>query len=275
MCLAYAKESIPDGPEGIILEYVMEGYAEYYSENLSQNVKRGFYDSALELKTLGQRVLGLRKSPDDHFEIDPATAPLVRRIFEEYAAGTPAKTIFTQLNDEGYHTSTGGSFNKNSIRRIVQNEKYIGIYEYKDIRVENAIPAIVDKDLFDRCQRMLVRHKHSPAAQRNTFFLLTTKLFCGHCGQPMVGDSGTSKNGNTYYYYTCKGHRAHKCSKMRVQQDWIEQLVMDNLLQLIHSNDFINEVADKCMEYQTKEQDNSVLNALEARRKELNKSIKN
>ncbi len=140
--LAYAKESIPDGPEGIILESVMEGYAEYYSENLSQNVKRGFYDSALELKTLGQRVLGLRKSPDDHFEIDPATAPLVRRIFEEYATGTPAKTIFTQLNDEGYHTSTGGSFNKNSIRRIVQNEKYIGIYEYKDIRVENAITAI-------------------------------------------------------------------------------------------------------------------------------------
>lgn len=71
MRLAYAKESIPDGPEGIILESVMEGYAEYYSENLSQNVKRGFYDSALELKTLGQRVLGLRKSPDDHFEIDP------------------------------------------------------------------------------------------------------------------------------------------------------------------------------------------------------------
>ncbi len=241
MRLAYAKESIPDGPEGIILESVMEGYAEYYSENLSQNVKRGFYDSALELKTLGQRVLGLRKSPDDHFEIEPATAPLVRRIFEEYAAGTPAKTIFTQLNDEGYHTSTGGSFNKNSIRRIVQNEKYIGIYEYKDIRVENAIPAIVDKNLFDRCQRMLARHKHSPAAHRNIFFLLTTKLFCGHCGQPMVGDSGTSKNGNTYYYYTCKGHRAHKCSKMRVQQDWIEQLDVqltnDNQLAVFHDYD--------------------------------------
>lgn len=88
---------------------------------------------------------------------------------------------------------------------------------------------------------MLVRHKHSPAAQRNTFFLLTTKLFCGHCGQPMVGDSGTIKNGNTYYYYTCKGHRAHKCSKMRVQQDWIEQLdvqlTKDNQLAVFHDYD--------------------------------------
>ena len=64
----YAKESIPEGPEGIILESVMEGYAEYYSENLSQNVKRGYYDSALELKTLGQTVLGLRKGPDGRFD---------------------------------------------------------------------------------------------------------------------------------------------------------------------------------------------------------------
>ena len=54
----YAKETIPEGPEGIILESVMEGYAEYYSENLSQNVKRGYYDSALELKTLGKTCLG-------------------------------------------------------------------------------------------------------------------------------------------------------------------------------------------------------------------------
>ena len=273
--VTYAKETIPEGPEGIILEAVMEGYAEYYSENLSQNVKRGFYDSALELKTLGQRVLGLRKSPDDHWEIDPATAPLVRRIFEEYAAGTPAKTIFTQLNTEGHKTSTGGAFNKNSIRRILQNKKYIGVYGYKDIRVENAIPAIIDNDLFERCQRMLERHKHSPAAQRDTYFLLTTKLFCGHCGEPMVGDSGTSKTGNVYYYYTCKKHRLHKCTKKRVHKDWLEQLVMDNLLRLLHSDSFINEVADKCMDFQNKEQDNSALKALESRKKELEKSINN
>lgn len=91
--LFYAKESIPDGPEGIILESVMEGYAEYYSENLSQNIKRGNYDSALELKTIGVRLLGLRKSADDHFEIDPNTAPIVKRIFSEYANGKRAKDI--------------------------------------------------------------------------------------------------------------------------------------------------------------------------------------
>ena len=271
----YAKESIPDGPEGIILESVMEGYAEYYSENLSQNVKRGYYDSALELKTLGQEVLGLRKGPDGRFELDPATAPVVRRIFEEYAAGERSKDIIARLNEEGYRTVRGKLFCKNSIRRILQNEKYIGVYEYKDIRVENGIPAIVDKNLFERCQVLVQRYHRAPAAKRDTMFLLTSKLFCGHCGEPMTGDGGTSHSGKVYNYYTCNGRRAHKCKKERVQKDWIEQLVVDELVKLIHSDDFIKEVADRCVEYQQREKDQSALHALEARQKETEKGIKN
>ena len=149
----YAKESIPDGPEGIILESVMEGYAEYYSEDLSQKVKRGNYDSALELKTIGQTLLGLRKGANGRFEIDPDTAPIVKRIFTEYAAGERNKDIIDRLNAEGYKTSRGRDFNKNSLRRILQNEKYIGVYSFKDIRVEGGIPAIVTRDVFDKCQK--------------------------------------------------------------------------------------------------------------------------
>ena len=44
------KENISDGPEGIILESMIEGMAEYYSANLSQNVKRGFHENALKGK---------------------------------------------------------------------------------------------------------------------------------------------------------------------------------------------------------------------------------
>lgn len=273
--LYYAKESIPEGPEGIILESVMEGYAEYYSENLSQNVRRGYYDSALELKTLGQTVLGLRKSAEGRFEIDPATAPIVRRIFEEYAAGERAKDIFERLNAEGYRTSRGGLFNKNSIRRILQNEKYIGIYEYEDIRVEGGIPAIVDKELFDKCQTMVERHHRAPAANRETSFLLTAKLFCGHCGEPMTGDGGTGKSGRVYNYYICNGRRAHKCTKERAQKEWIENLVVNELVNLVHSDAFIEEVADRCMEYQEREKDQSALHALEARQKENEKALRN
>lgn len=271
----YAKESIPEGPEGIILESVMEGYAEYYSENLSQNVKRGNYDSALELKTLGQTLLGLRKGADGRFEIDPSTAPIVHRIFEEYAAGERARDIVARLNEEGYRTSQGNPFNRSSVNRIIQNEKYKGVYQYKDIRIEDGIPAIVSQELFQKCQRMAQRHHRSPAESWATHFLLATKLFCGHCGEAIVSDSGTSKNGRVYRYYTCNGRKAHKCKKERVSKDWIEEVVLSQLVTLIHSDEFIQEVADRVMEFQSREQDRSALNALENRLKETERSIKN
>ena len=210
--LLYAKESIPDGPEGIVLESVMEGFAEYYSANLSQNVKRGNYDSALKRQTLGQTVFGLRKGVDKRFEIDPATGPVVQRIFKEYAAGQSAVSIYTALNEEGFRTLRGNPFNKNSIRKILQNEKYVGVYEYADIRDEHGIPAIVSRETFDRVQIMLEKHHRSPAAKKDAGgFLLTTKLFCGLCGEPMTGDCGTGKSGTVYSYYICNGRRAKKC----------------------------------------------------------------
>lgn len=273
--LFYAKETIPDGPEGIILESVMEGYAEYYSENLSQNVRRGMYDSALERKTLGQKVIGYKTGTDGRFEIDPGQAAVVRRIFEEYAAGECAKDIYTRLNEEGYRTSRGGLFNKNSLRRILENEKYIGVYTFMDIRDENGIPAIVDRQLFEKVQRMIKKNHDSPAAKREQF-LLTSKLFCGHCGEAMTGDGGTSHNGKVYYYYTCNNRKyKHTCKKERVAKDKIEQLVVDALIQLVHSDDFINEVANKVVEYQERERDCSALKALEARQKDNEKAIAN
>lgn len=269
--LCYAKETIPEGPEGIILESVMEGYAEYYSANLSQNIKRGNYESALQCKTLGQRVLGYRKGPDGCFEIDPDTAPIVKRIFAEYARGDRAKDIYARLNAEGFKTSQGNPFNKSSIRRILTNRKYIGIYEFKDICVEGGIPAIVDRETFAKCQKLVEQRHIAPAAKRDTHFLLTTKLFCGLCGEPMVGDGGTSKSGAVHHYYTCTGRKSRKCKKDRAQKDWVESLVVGELARLVLSDEFVSEVIDGCMEYQAKLGENEELKALEKRQADVKK----
>lgn len=272
----YAKENIPDGPEGIILESVMEGFAEYYSANLSQNVKRGNYDSALKRQTLGQTVYGLRKGADKRFEIDPETAPIVQRIFREYAAGRSALDIYTDLNAEGYRTIRGNPFNKNSLRRILKNEKYIGVYEFGDIRDENGIPAIIDRELFNKVQKMVEKHHRAPAAKKdNGGFLLTAKLFCGHCGQPMTGDGGTSKTGRVYSYYICNGRRSKKCNKSRVGKQWIEDIVVAELSKIVNNDDLIELMADRFMEWQGKNQKSTVLSGLESRLKQTEFAIRN
>lgn len=274
--ILHAKESIPDGPEGIILESVMEGFAEYYSANLSQNVKRGFYDSALKLQTLGQYCYGLQKGADGRWEQNPAQAPIVKRIFEEYVAGRPATDIYRDLNNEGFRTWTGGLFNKNSLRRMLQNEKYCDVYQYADIRVEDGIPAIVDRETFDKAQKMLKLHHEKPAAKKvDGGFLLTGKLFCGHCGEAMTGDGGTSKTGRVYQYYTCNNRRLKKCDKERAPKQWIEDAVVEKLVEIANDDAVIDSFADKYMEWQEKQKKDSVSKGLRDRLKQIETAIKN
>ena len=100
---------------------------------------------------------------------------------------------------------------KNSFFQIFRNRRYIGEYRYKDIVTPGGIPAIVDKDLFDRVQQRFEQNRiaHGRPAKEDVSYLLTTKLFCGKCGTLMGGESGTSHMGNTYYYYKCGNAKRH------------------------------------------------------------------
>ena len=69
----YAKQPMPDTPEGIILESVLEGYAEYYSENLARSIKRGMKENALHGIAMGSPVLGYKIGNDRRQQIDPVS----------------------------------------------------------------------------------------------------------------------------------------------------------------------------------------------------------
>ena len=281
--LYYAMENVPEGSSGIIFDGLLESMAEYYSANLSENIQRGYYDSALEHKTLGLRVLGYKKDESDHFVIDPVTAPIVRRIFEEYAAGRKYSEIIHDLNADGLKTAHGGEFRPNSLRKILRNEKYIGVYKFKDlIRDENVIPPIIDRELFDRVQASfkgaVSRRSVNDFGEDGQTYLLTTKLFCGHCGEPMTGESARSKTGRIYYYYSCNGTKSKRrngCKKKRVAKDKIEAEVIRLIGDEVMTDEFIASVADAFMEDQEKDARAEKLASLEAQLKDINKKIDN
>ena len=98
----YAKQYIPDEPEGIILESVLEGYAEYYSENLSRNIKRGMMENALACKVTGGNIaLGYAISPEKTYIIDPAGAKIVQEIYNMYADVIAQKRSSTTVTRRG------------------------------------------------------------------------------------------------------------------------------------------------------------------------------
>ena len=110
--LVSAMEPISQGPEGIMVESMLIGMAEYYSAELALKVARGERENALQCKYNGGVVpLGFTIGKEDRlYHIDPETAPIVQEIFTRYADGEPAEKIAASLNKRGLRTHTGQQF---------------------------------------------------------------------------------------------------------------------------------------------------------------------
>lgn len=105
--LVYAEESVPEGPEGIILESVLEGIAEYYSADLRQKVIRGRRETLKKGLYCGASVpIGYKVDAGRHVVIDEEKAPAVREVFRMYAEGAQVKECAAYLNSRGI---TGGA----------------------------------------------------------------------------------------------------------------------------------------------------------------------
>ena len=259
----YVAEHVPEGPEGVLLESLLEGMAEYFTLQLSQNVKRGLRENAKQHKAIsGRPPLGYKLTADKHFEIDPETAPLVKLIFEKYAQGETLFTLVNYLNEQGYRTSRGGLFQKTSLDKTLRNEKYIGTYIYQDIHDEDAIPAIIDKETFYRVQERLNTNKRRSFNRKDNYavYLLTGKLFCGSCGAPMVGKAGHGKKGTKYNYYVCRNRKDKTanadgsiCEKRAIRQDLIEPFIVDAVMDLLWNDDLLEFIVDKTWDVYQKE----------------------
>ncbi len=268
-----AKETIAEGSEGILLESVLEGMAEYYSVELAEKVKRGMKENALKAKANGVRApFGYCVDGDDHYQIDKSTAPIVKEIYSLYLDGTKIKTISNLMKSRGIkHRSY--DLNYNAIFRTLTNRKYIGEYKFGDVILPNGIPAIIDPETFDEVQKRLI-NKKAPAMHRSEDdYLLTTKLFCGKCGAMMTGEIGTSETKTKYRYYKCNHAKKHTCNKKAVKKDLIEKLVIDELQSLISDDKIIDDLSEIVYQFQL-EENNTVL-ILQNKLAEVEKKLKN
>ncbi len=255
----YVAERIPDSPEGVILESVLEGFAEYYSLQLSQNIRRGIAESADKCQvTGGNRPLGYKTGPDKKFVIDEDTAPTVRMIFTMYAGGATVTEIVSKLNELGLRTLRGKPFTCNSLHTILKNEKYIGIYNNHGRCIEGGVPRIIDDDLFYKVQEMLKINKRAPAKTwARADYILADKLFCGKCGTAMFGESGTSKTGTRYNYFICSNKKRFKsCDKKAVRQADIENLVVKAVCDLLEDTALLDFIIDNTWAYYIAQDDN-------------------
>ena len=269
-----ATEHIAEGPEGVLMESILEGMAEYYSRELSQKIKRGQQGKALKAQRNGGVAPFGYLLKDHKLLPDPVTAPIALDVFRRYAQGELIRDIINSLYEKGLRSRNGKPFRYSTFERMLKNRTYIGEFSYSDVVIPGAVPAIVDEDLFEQVQSRIEKNKRAPARMKaKQEYLLTTKLFCGSCNSLMVGESGRSKTGAVYYYYKCRNAKKRTCSCKALKKDWIENVVLHYTVQFLNNSDLMERLIDRLEKSQGEK--SFTLKALEQQQKEVEKKLEN
>lgn len=261
--------------DGILLENMYIGLAEYYSAELSQKIKRGLRESRLKGQFGGGGVAYGYKVVNKKLEINEEQAKIVKYIFERYYGGKIVREIIEELTARGV-LYKNKPFVPQTVYKMLVNEKYIGITKYNGETFPNIYPPIIEKSLFDAIQQKLAINKCGKRSV-NTTFALRNKVVCGYCGRNLQGDSSTARNGKLRFYYKCAGRKKHKDCNLRViRQQELDDFVAQVTYEVFCTDENISLIADKVLEVQAqRNKSDSVLQMLHKRLYDTDKALTN
>ena len=275
-----------DSPDSVLMEGVADAFAEYYSLQLSANIRRGQRYNAERALSNGHKIFGFTVDQDKRYIPDPETAPIVTQIFHDYASGVSMQKICDQLNAQGIRTTRGYRFTPKNLNKMLKNRAYIGEYTYGRYVHEDGMPRLVDDLTFNEVQRRFAINKRRGAKTKAELaaqgenapdYWLTGRAYCLTCGGPMEGVSGTSKTGRTHRYYYCLNQRKKKCSAKTVRKDEIEVRIEEIVASFLADPEMLASLAVDLADHyqQTHGRGDEILKALEARRADVEKKLAN
>ena len=229
--LLSAMENIPETPEGVLLESLLEGMNQYFSEELAQKVSRGLHESRMKGHVIGDVSFGYIKE-NKMLKINEEESIILKRIFEDYASGKTILQISRDFEKENI-TKCGHKFIPQTIRKMLKRKLYTGEYSVNGKVYDKIYPQIITKELFDKVQKRMNLTRYGCRKDNHEIFRIKDKLYCGHCNRKMYPFSTKSRNGNYLRYYKC----------ISTKKD-------DNCLTRITEKNFIEGVVDKFFKQQ-------------------------
>lgn len=239
--------------DGILLENVYIGIAEYYSAELSQKVLRGLNENRKKGLFCGGIIPYGYKVVDKKIHIIDEQAEVIKYMFEQYALGTSVPKIIAVLNKYGV-LNKGKQFTSNCVYGILKNEKYIGISRTKTGVYENTYPKIVPLETFEAVQKRIALNKFGKGGTADVY-LFKHKIRCGYCGSTISADCGTTSKGQPVRYYACRGKKKLKngCKKSAIRKDALEKFITENIITSLTEEKTMNKLIDGIMSVQAKQ----------------------
>lgn len=245
--LVSASESIDDTPSGMLLHGIMSSIAEFYSQNLATEVKKGMGEKVKGGGTIGRAPIGyqnVRYNDEKGREVrtvtlDPERSPLVKMAFEEYATGKWTLVSMTEyLGAIGLTTRPtpkhpSKPLGQTTVESMLKNPYYTGVVKYGGVEYPGSHEPLISRELFETVQAILSTRINGERVREHPHFLKGL-LYCRKCKSRMLVTYAKSHTGVVYPYYICAGRHSRKkgspdCNMRAILIDDVERQVESHL----------------------------------------------
>ena len=228
--LVSALEAIPDSPEGIIYEKLLEGLAACESRKTAIRTKRGMEGNALKCKTNGVRIFGYRRNEADEYEVEPEQAAFVVEAFRRRINRETVNSIARDFAARGVRSRAGNPCGYMMVYQMLHNRRYTGRYEWGGVVKEGGMPQIIDEVTFMDAQRVQGTKKRADESWGD--FAFSGRVTCGLCGRNMQGVSGRGRHNVKYEYYSCP----NRCMR-NVRREELEGAIVEGIRDVLADRD--------------------------------------
>ncbi len=273
--LISAMENIPETPEGVLLESLLEGMNQYFSEELAQKVSRGLHESRTKGHCIGSVPYGYIKQKDKTLTINEEESIILKKIFELYSSGKTILQISRDFERENI-TMKGRKFIPDTLRDILQRKSYTGIYEINGKEYNNMYPQIISIDLFNKTTERLNKTRYGCRKDNHATFRIKDKILCGYCNRKMYPVTAKSFNGNTIRFYKCISGRKNDCQVSLIYKDFIEGIIDKFLIQQFKIPENLDKICTQLYEASKRKISKNIsLSVLKADLQKTNTAISN
>ena len=221
------KEPLADSPFASLIERIIEWMDEYYLINLATEVKRGLNEKASRGEPIGSAPFGYSYSHSlKAYTINETEAETVRLIFHQYAAGRSLSGLTHDLNENGFRTRAGNTFDRRAVKYILSNPAYIGNLRWspdghsnysrtgEDLSrlkiFEGKHEPIIDQETFQAVQKRISENAEPKGTyKRGEDYMLRGLIKCSSCGATLSRTHHNPKKGTPGLQ--CSKYAAGKC----------------------------------------------------------------
>ena len=216
----------------------MSSIAEFYSNNLAQEVKKGMRQKVKNGGTPSKAPLGYKNfiTRDDMGReirtviVDEERAPLISRSFTKYATGNyTIKQLAEEMATEGLTTASTPRIASKPVTQarmntILINPYYKGLVKYDGALHEGSHTKLVDAATWQKVQDIIKSHRQSERTRKHPHFLKST-VWRGSCHGRLLVQVSRSSTGELYHYLMCGNRHAKRntCQQRSVQTDEVEK----------------------------------------------------